>query len=83
MKKKFAVLGLATAMMLSMFTGCSDSNGGDTATDAGNKTADADDSGSKSSGSGEGSVYYLNFKPEAETTLTRIFAAASSWGSTC
>ena len=66
MKKKFAVLGLATAMMLSMFTGCSDSNGGDTATDAGNKTADADDSGSKSSGSGEGSVYYLNFKPEAD-----------------
>ena len=44
MKKKFAVLGLAATMMMSLFAGC----------------------GGKEASSDTGSVYYLNFKPEAD-----------------
>ena len=46
MKKKIVVMGMAAAMVMSMFTGCGAS---------GEKKADA-----------TGSVYYLNFKPEAD-----------------
>ncbi|MBQ4059389.1 MAG: ABC transporter substrate-binding protein [Lachnospiraceae bacterium] len=66
MKKKFAVLGLATAMMLSMFTGCSDSDGGQTVSDGGDKTSEATDDGASKDSGEKGSVYYLNFKPEAD-----------------
>ncbi len=49
MKKKLAVLGLAATMMMSLFAGCGGKG------TSGGKDASAD----------KGSVYYLNFKPEA------------------
>lgn len=50
MKKKLAVLGLAATMMMSLFAGCGGKG------TSGGKNASAD----------KGSVYYLNFKPEAD-----------------
>ena len=50
MKKKLAVLGLAATMMMSLFAGCGGKGS------SGGKDASAD----------KGSVYYLNFKPEAD-----------------
>ena len=50
MKKKLAVLGLAATMMMSLFAGCGGKG------TSGGKDASAD----------KGSVYYLNFKPEAD-----------------
>ena len=50
MKKKLAVLGLAATMMMSLFAGCGEKG------TSGGKDASAD----------KGSVYYLNFKPEAD-----------------
>ena len=52
MKKKLAVLGLAATMMMSLFAGCGGKG------TSGGKDASAD----------KGSVYYLNFKPEADAS---------------
>lgn len=66
MKKK-RILSLAMACMFSaaMFTGCSDSSGGSTSTGAG-----PSDAGTSSGNTG--SVYWLNFKPEADKALQEI-----------
>ena len=50
MKKKLAVLGLTATMVMSLCAGC-----------GGNET-----SGGKDASGDKGSVYYLNFKPEAD-----------------
>lgn len=72
MKKKIALL-LTAAMTISMLAGCGGSTGN---TDSGNSSANAEESAGteeESTGSeeapapaGTGSVYYLNFKPEAD-----------------
>ena len=77
MKKKFVSLMLAAAMVAAMAAGCGTDNGGSNAADKGDQAEDAntgeeegaDDSKDGSAdgnqaASGEGSVYYLNFKPE-------------------
>ena len=50
MKKKLAVLGLTATMVMSLCAGC-----------GGKET-----SGGKDASGDKGSVYYLNFKPEAD-----------------
>ena len=58
MKKKLAVLGLAATMMMSLFAGCGGKG------TSGGKDASAD----------KGSVYYLNFKPEADAQCEHVLA---------
>ena len=60
MKKRFLALGLAAALSLSLLAGCGSSN--DPTTSGGTS---AGGSGATSS-TGGGSVFYLNFKPEAD-----------------
>lgn len=64
MKRKLVSLMLVTAMAVTMLAGCGSSNNGAD----GNKTEEGDNAGdstgNKKAEAGEGSVYYLNFKPE-------------------
>lgn len=70
--KKLVALLTATAMTTAMFAGCGggSSESESTGSQAGGDTqaaADSKDSGSgESAGGGEGSVYYLNYKPEVD-----------------
>ena len=68
MKRKVLSVMLATAMTATLFAGC---GGSETTTDSSNSAAPAgtEESGSgeaTTAASGEGSVYYLNFKPEQD-----------------
>ncbi len=77
MKKKLVSLMLAAAMAAAMAAGCGSNNGNggnDSASDKGNQTEedsskedssseDSEEGGSQTA-SGDGAVYYLNFKPE-------------------
>ena len=70
MKKRFLALGLTAAMSLSLLAGCSGS-GTETTAAADTKAAaetEAAESGETeaAAAAGEGSVYYLNFKPEQD-----------------
>ncbi|MGN8799100.1 ABC transporter substrate-binding protein [Candidatus Merdisoma sp. HCP28S3_D10] len=61
MNKKLLALTLSGALAVSMLTGCGgSSNGGDTSTSTDTKADTTEASGA------EGSVYYLNFKPEQD-----------------
>ena len=61
MNKKLLALTLSGALAVSMLAGCGgSSNGGDTSTSTDTKADTTEASGA------EGSVYYLNFKPEAD-----------------
>ena len=75
MKKRWLSLGLTAALSLTLLAGCggnsgqtSDNSAAESNTETSNDTA-ADNSGeqaSDSTASAGGSVYYLNFKPEAD-----------------
>lgn len=61
MNKKLLALTLSGALAVSMLAGCGgSSNGGDTSTSTDTKADTTEASGA------EGSVYYLNFKPEQD-----------------
>ena len=68
-KRKLAALGLAVLMVGSLLTGCGSSSsettssGSDTTTDTKTEAEAGTDEGETT---GTGSVYYLNFKPEAD-----------------
>ena len=68
MKKRFLALGLTAAMSLSLLAGCSGSGTETTAaadTEAAAETEAAESGETEAAAAaGEGSVYYLNFKPE-------------------
>ena len=70
MKKRFLALGLTAAMSLSLLAGCSGSGTETTAaadTEAAAKTEAAESGETEAAAAaGEGSVYYLNFKPEQD-----------------
>ena len=70
MKKKFLALGLTAAMSLSLLAGCSGSGTETTAaadTEAAAETEAAESGETEAAAAaGEGSVYYLNFKPEQD-----------------
>lgn len=61
-KRKVMSVLLAAAMTMGMFAGCG-SNSGDTPSDG---TQKADSQAADNKGEAKGSVYYLNFKPEAD-----------------
>ncbi|MEG0961640.1 MAG: ABC transporter substrate-binding protein [Lachnospiraceae bacterium] len=63
MKRKFVSLMLVAAMAATMIVGCGDTKDNTGSEDK--KTEETDkDSGSDKKASGDGSVYFLNFKPE-------------------
>lgn len=64
MKKRFAALGLAAMMVGTLLTGCGGNSNGGTTTSGSN--------GDKKASTG--SVYYLNFKPEADTQWQELAA---------
>lgn len=71
MKKKLVSLMLVAAMAATMVTGCGSNNGNKDASDNNGSTTEEskDDSQEESkddsqAASGDGAVYYLNFKPE-------------------
>ena len=70
MKKRFLALGLTAAMSLSLLAGCSGSGTETTAaadTEAAAETEAAESGETEAAAAaGEGSVYYLNFKPEQD-----------------
>ena len=70
MKKRFLALGLTGAMSLSLLAGCSGSGTETTAaadTEAAAETEAAESGETEAAAAaGEGSVYYLNFKPEQD-----------------
>ena len=61
-------------MTMSLFAGCGGSGSAATGTDAGSTDAGSTDASgdaeavTETAASGEGSVYWLNFKPEARST---------------
>ena len=63
-KNKVMPVLLATAMTMGMFAGCGN-NGGNAATDS-NTQGGQEASKTDDKGEAKGSVYYLNFKPEAD-----------------
>ncbi len=64
-KKKVMPLLLVAAMTVGMFAGCGDKGGSD-APAAGGDTQGAAETKDTEAAKGDGSVYYLNFKPEAD-----------------
>lgn len=67
MKKKLVSVILASAMLATLFAGCGSSSG--TTGNAGSTESGSTASDSKG---GSGSVYWLNFKPEADEALQSI-----------
>ena len=66
MKKRLVALTLTCALAATALAGCGGSTGGDS-TDSGDSTAATETSTAATETSGaEGSVYYLNFKPEQD-----------------
>ena len=73
MKKKLLALGLVTVLILALLSGC---GGGTTTTEAPASGTEAPSSGTEAPSSGEtGSVYYLNFKPEADAAWQALAEA--------
>ena len=70
MKKKMLSLVLTGVLAVSLLAGCGGSGDDAASTDSTDAVteedaaADADDAAAADTASGEGSVYYLNFKPE-------------------
>ncbi len=79
MKKKLISTLLCAAMAAAMLTGCGGSDGAagtEGGNAAGGETATDDAAGgSNAAASGEGRVYYLNFKPEVDQQWQEIAAA--------
>lgn len=82
MKRKVLSVMLAAAMTATMFAGCGNDKTGDTTGDAANAGNNAVDSTEKAQtndstakASGDGSVYYLNFKPEQDQAWQDLAAA--------
>lgn len=82
MKRKVLSVMLAAAMTATMFAGCGNDKTGDTTGDAANAGNNAVDSTEKAQTndstaktSGDGSVYYLNFKPEQDQAWQDLAAA--------
>ena len=81
MKRKVLSVMLATAMTATLFAGCGDSSAKETdsaaetneATDAADEADDAADTVA----AGDGSVYYLNFKPEQDQAWQDLAATYS------
>ena len=67
MKKKLLSLTLCVAMAATVFAGCG-SDSKDTKKDSGSDKKQESNKGDSS----EGSVYFLNFKPEAEEAFNEI-----------
>lgn len=82
MKRKVVSLMMVTAMSAALLAGCGNDKGG---SDAGkenndNQTQDVEDNNSDDTNeaekpTGEGSVYYMNFKPEVDAIWQDIAAA--------
>ena len=73
MKKKLLSVFLCAAMTMSLFTGCGGSGSAATGTDAGSTDASGDaEAVTETAASGEGSVYWLNFKPELDETIQEL-----------
>ncbi|MCD8230557.1 MAG: ABC transporter substrate-binding protein [Clostridiales bacterium] len=70
-RKRFATMGLAAVLGASLLAGCGSSGG--SSSDAADGGSTAEESGSSAS-SGSGSVYWLNYKPEADEALQEIAA---------
>lgn len=69
--KKVLALAMAAAMAGCFFVGCDNkSDSGNNSTNSGNSTAASTDNGDNAGGGG--SVYWLNFKPEADETLQKL-----------
>ena len=72
MKKKMLSLVLTGVLAVSLLAGCGGSGDDAASTDSTDAAteedaaADADDAAAADTASGEGSVYYLNFKPEQD-----------------
>lgn len=68
-KKRILALTLACMLSASVFAGCSDNSGGSS---SGGSSSNNNNSNGGSSSGGTGTVYWLNFKPEADTALNEI-----------
>lgn len=80
MKMRWLSLALATTLSLTLLSGCG-GNSGQTSggsSDGGTQTADSGSAGSSADNNGAaasgGSVYYLNFKPEADEAWQKLAA---------
>ena len=65
-KRKLAALGLAVLMVGSLLTGCGSSSSETTSSGSDTGSSTEADAGTDEVTTGTGSVYYLNFKPEAD-----------------
>lgn len=85
MKKKLVSMLLCASVAATLLAGCGDSGSSDSSTpssDAGTSDAGSSDAGTADAGSnegssvasGEGSVYYLNFKPEQDSQWQELAA---------
>ena len=73
MKKKLLSVFLCAAMTMSLLSGCGGSGSAATGTDAGSTDASGDaEAVTETAASGEGSVYWLNFKPELDETIQEL-----------
>ena len=79
MKKKLISALLCVAMVSAMLTGCgssaNQSAGTESSDAAGSAATESADAAAGSEATGEGSVYYLNFKPEVDQQWQEIAAA--------
>ncbi len=66
MKRKLVSLMLIASMTAAMVAGCGSSKNNNSANDANSSAADTESGTDKTASSGDGSVYYLNFKPEQD-----------------
>ena len=71
MKRKSVAMLLVMAMTATMFAGCGSSNDGGQAADG--SSAEASDAGAAEA-TGDGAVYYLNFKPEQDEQWQNLAA---------
>lgn len=82
MKRKLVSLMMVTAMSAALLAGCGSDKGGSAAEKDNNdnqtqdvKDNNADDTGEAEQPAGEGSVYYMNFKPEVDAIWQDIAKA--------
>lgn len=77
MKRKTVSLMLVVSMMAAMAAGCGSSESNDTASTTGtadSASTETTDSAEKPAASGDGQVYYLNFKPEQDEQWQELAA---------
>ena len=66
MKKRLVALTLTCALAATALAGCGGSTGGDSTASGDSSTASGDSTAATETSGAEGSVYYLNFKPEQD-----------------